>query len=1541
MKKFYFFVILAFCFYAGQLSAKQILVNTSNSYFSYLRNDSCFYDDQINTVSCKDHGTFQNVKKVLHEPQGIQDQLIGSIVGADGKSYDLFAMTPLQAINHAQDLLATIQATAAVLFNPVERIDEKTVKPNPYAVSSKNAAAVDALFGAKGLKVDSKIIQYFKNFYFYFEYVVKIEFAARIADYAHQNGIDFRSLLETKSWQDLVTLVEGKAGGWSALEKKLFDGSVKPDWNAIQGLIKASSWQDLVTTSFWTSLNKISNQSLTRSSFWQKYVKYTITRSFVQDQQLLLSIKQVEETIFKYIPNIEIAYYTPDFTSLRNASEMFHITLILTDALRNRYVPQCDEWQKLDDIKKIYTASLDFQKTPFYSLASYALEDQSAVYASVAQNKDPIKVPLNDEKFKQEPLLQEELLLLSMIKILHALTNYLYDSKHLETTMNVLANKSIVQPHPSIFLYAPEDYLYLEDLNLVHDSFKQTTVETKTPMALGPGGTSKKQTAKALFDAVMQNQKKIENPQVKVQGFFGDLWIDVTKNVVGWAGDVEDAGEKVWKDVEKTGKDFIDFATDAGEAIAEEAESLGFGVGAVFLSGLNPGLAKKLLDKSLALQKEVADHVENAKQELEKTVVDVENVSKDSLDVLGTVMEGVCDMTLANKDTEICKSLRGAFESAFEIIIDQIAGNLLSYISFTGGMIKLTVEGIRLISTQAAFIATKNATYEADILDQLEQFGADAAVAILEPLTFQFQYFMKSLGDVLRFCQYFISVITRIFIDVTTAITYAIGATIGNFANLFGANISASEWADAVDTALTEHERLIGTAITTGLLLASIPLTGGASVPLIAMTVGPQIFAAYGSWQADEEAIKQKKEEKEFVESFSSFVSTNSLIYQQQQNEWLGELQLKYTSELENQERNLGFYENFLANNFEALKEQYAEALGSYWSQLLSPDPSYYNLTPADVGAIYGFSSGVYELNPSQGFSLYSAARKSFSQEIAVLPELAIKTDEKVVKKVETKNWFNQKEVMILDKPVNEVEIRFQAIYLLNSFYIGLYFGGQDINLADFKTHQAETNKPQKAPLDLGQLAKMAVFKREETDGAVSFGVYEHEGKGWLTQSANAPKFQLGTWYRIKMMLQGTSLQVKVWQEPDTEPSTALIFTCSAPSPSQKVVGVISSGASIEYQFVPQIVPTIPTPKIRPEGKRCTLPCDFTNFESLQKEVDRENEARPILDYLMNPVIGKTKLNAVGRMQILRGQYIYNTDKTKLAIDGKVVEDYVVPCKTESFEETIDIVSGSIGSRPEESSYLVSLISESLFDSDMQYANVKASNIYETYVKQSGPLSTALEQKIDELRKKYFSQSTAFTLGAFSLQVNKDALQKQKNLYTAPMRDAKGIIKDQKGQPIQDYFLLTVIAPDKQGYAKTAGNPGITYSDMLTHDRDSIGITSLVSGNLYGSKVHTNYKTDYLWSRFDPDNTLPEVWKAIVQSQDAYKAVIQPSGGPSDTPDTSSSTKKTTDKDIASKTENKGSGSGKSLPPDSPANKSEQKQSEAASGGEYSFGGPT
>ena len=538
-----------------------------------------------------------------------------------------------------------------------------------------------------------------------------------------------------------------------------------------------------------------------------------------------------------------------------------------------------------------------------------------------------------------------------------------------------------------------------------------------------------------------------------------------------------------------------------------------------------------------------------------------------------------------------------------------------------------------------------------------------------------------------------------------------------------------------------------------------------------------------------------------------------------------------------------------------------------------------------------------------------------------------------------------------MDKPLNDVEIRFKGIYLLNSFYIGLYFGGQEINKADII-------KNEKVPLDLSHLAKMAVFKKEDQQSPVTFGVYEHESEvykskqGWANSSLQSPKFELGTWYHIKMQLNGTNLSVKVWAEPNLEPTAWQSFPVSA-SPAQKVVGIISSGASVEYQFITPGVMIQSNSKMRPDivkgkGSRCELPCDFASpkWVDFYTEQSREDIARSQLKYLVTPTVGLHTLNSVGKTQILRGQYIYTTKGTNLTLNNKVVDDYVIPCQVNDVGGSSVIVDKSVGQPPTEDSSLVSLVSESVYTKDMNSLSMKLSNIFTTYVAQYGPLDDALEKQITTLRQSYAAQGMLFTFGSFKLQaVSQQELEQQHFIYTvSPLKDTKGdVIKDDKGKELSDYFLIATLDDvNLSNYSSV----GISYNDMLSGKSNKYGIISLVSGDLFGSAAATrinNFSPSYLLSHYvknlkDYSPLSQNLNDAIVAAQTIYKAYVTVDESKA-TPDTGPAVQPTKLTDLAPKKVNEGTGVQE--PGQNPADKSVQQRADDAAGGEQPvFGGP-
>ncbi len=1482
MKKRNTIFLISIAFFAASY-ADSYRVNTQSSAFNSLKDDVCEYDEETDIVHCTKTGTFQKVTKACGAASS-KDQLIGSIV-VDKKTCNLYAITPQQAAEQNRSVVAIAEKIALQLFNPLDPSTKPATK-NPFPLVSLNAAALDADYGSNGLNMSPILLDYFKKFYFYFEYVVKVEYAARLAALAPQLAVDFVTIIQQSSWQGLVKTMIAKAGSWDALEKKLFDPALTPQWQAVNGTIDAKTWQEVPQSSFWNSLNTITTKSLINATFWQNYLKYTIARTFIQDAVILNSIKQLEQSIFLYIPNIEVAYYHPDFVALRNGSEMYHLSLLLTDAFRLRLLENCNDWKIFKDAKtgtydqlKIYAAIKDFQTTPFYKVAVLGETDAINAFNAIAQKKVP-----DDLKLLQgQPTLHDQINLFSMVKILHALTHYLYNKDHLDSTMTFMnrTKKNQSGPQPSILLYSAEDYVYLDDLNHLNDSMEQEVAE----QALHNQTT----------DPVAKSFNKLIKPQkgtVKVQG-----WSDFFE-------DIGSAVSDVWDDIEKTGSDAFSALEDAGESLAESFLSGVYeieggiakipGLGEA-LTGLSPQDADRLLKSAETLRKHAVDDMKKAGVDLNKVVNDVietattaihgvKGVATELVENIGAGINDVCNTVLAGQDSELCTDVSGAFIADYEMLIDGLADLANVAVYDVGGVMKLSADAVMLIAQTATdLVAGDYKSMGNAIVDGLKQMGIDAAVSILNQLTYTFKFFYDDLMNALKYAQYFISILTRIFIDASTAAAF-VGAGIGW---IFDHDVNPFQAAQDARETLSANERTINAVITTALLLATIPLTGGSSawviLPMIAMTVGPQIIQIVTSVQEDELKQYEKDEQHAFVETFSTFIGNSELIFQQQQTEITNELQLKYQAELSNEERSVGFYENFMNKNFEALKEQMSFLLENWWSQLLTPDS--YGLAYADVGSVYGIQTGVYELNPSQGFSLYNAGRTSFSQEIAVMPEAVSQSnnDSLLSKKTMSKNWFNQKETIPMAQSVNEIEIRFKAIYLLNSFYIGIYIGGKELNIAAL----TDKNKSPDLDLDLDHLAKMAVFKREMINEPISVNAYEHEGKGWFKESMPANNFAVNTWYYLNARLNGTTLQVKFWSEDAPTQVTTQSYAVTA-LPSQKTIGVISSGAAIEYQINKPTIPVKPIPALRPAHGYCkSLPTacstspDDANIITITPTIQREAAARKLLSYQLNPSVGSFNPKAVTKDQILKGHFIYNTQATNLKNNAEnTIDDYIVMCTINADLNGVN----DLGKYPLESDDVISLVTQKAFNNNGTDSGLRISDAFANYTK-TFPLPDSLVTTIQNLQKAYSAQNMKVSFAPFTLKpASQKAIENYQYIYTMPLTDTMGQpLKDTKQNILLDYLVFIVLDDSGTSYNPNY-QPGISYTDIQAHPDKKYGLLSLVTLNLYkqGNKAAINQGIDMfnlLQSNYTNPPLETELLSAITTARGIYqqKGTVTPS----------------------------------------------------------------
>ncbi|MEX0940310.1 MAG: hypothetical protein WDZ41_03045 [Candidatus Babeliales bacterium] len=1312
-------------------------------------------------------------------------------------------LTPVQAVAEKKDRLSDVKTIADSLFNPVLPTDQS--QSNPYPTQSINEKAVNAIFGAQGLNVDNTLLRHIKNFYFYLEYLIKVELGTQIATYAQQQNIDVFTLLEEKSWTDLINNAKSKAGGWQQLLKQVQE-ITQPNYSLIQGTINAATWLEVIKTDFWKAI-PITPDIIVNSNFWQKFLKYFITKSFEQDATLLNSIFDVEKKIFIYIPNIEVAYYNADFTHLRNSSEFFRLHLVLTDIVRDRQIQQCADWKtfintktKRTDLKKVYEQTEEFKKTSFYSLLNIA-DQKFSTFVEQAIDKN-LKIP--NTTYAREPMVQTEITCIAMLKNIEAQLHYLFDYQHLEKTIDVL--KKTQKPEPFIIFYQAEDYLYLYDLATVLERFEQIAPEESQP-----GST------KIVAGGRGENKIIVQD----FGSWLSDKWSDIKKE-----------SKQTWKDVKRTGKDIETGATDVWRGIRDEAKVTvkGFEALGAIVSG-HPADAQKLLQDAETLQKKVAQEIKKSVKDAQTVLDDTVKVAKDATSIGADAISLYIGAVL--RDQKLADDLDNAIKSGAGMVINLFAGMTAPLFALSGAVLYLTTDALAI----AAQVVTNSIIEVArghwshlgsELLDGLENMVADVASTLWSTISFVGKYFVAELMDAVKLVGYITSMLTNIVVDVTTGFLKGFAAIFDSFGWE-----SAEQALNQASKEVEAHRRLISATITTGLLIGAVVLTDGAALPLLAMTVGPQVFQVAGGFQQDERAKQLKIEQKEFLDHYKTFVDNNKIISKTAQETWSSELNEKFESQVINEERELGFYQNFLSNYFESTKEQMSFYLGSNLAPQLQLDPTY-KIRFADIGSLYGFktgdgvNTGVLNLNPSQGFPLYNKSRNTYSQEIAVYPALSMQLENKEYTADEVRKfWFNQKETVVLDQETNEVEIRWQAIYVLNSFHIGLYFGGESIDIS-------QIIKTKKAPIDPGYLAKMLVYKKENKNQPISLGLYEHEGKGWVAENISGPSFNVGNWYRMKMQLNNTQLKLKVWQEGNDEPDWQ---TFNVAKTTQKTVGIISSGASIQYQILNPKVPIDAIPQLR-------QPITWST------EQERAIQARKILEQKINPIIGTFNLQATDKIQILKGQFIYTTRATNLKDDqNNSIDDYVILGTQSGSGQTLRIENQGISPRAElktaqnvmiqnyEGTVVISLVTGDVFDRNSnKITTVTVPTALPNFLQTHGPLTNALTKKLMSLNKEY---QTALLekvhFGPINLKATSiEDIQKGQFIYQAasPESELRDIernpIKNEQGKSVYDYFLMI----DSDGLL------GSVYSTAIGQ------IQSLITGNVYnrnGSIVESGY----------------------------------------------------------------------------------------------------
>ena len=987
----------------------------------------------------------------------------------------------------------------------------------------------------------------------------------------------------------------------------------------------------------------ITTADIVASACWQNYLKYTISQLFDNSEVPIVNLRESEKSMLKYLPDLQIAIHNSDCIGLWNMAVYIGHQLVLSSNMRKRLIAQCVDWQKMAE-SQVYDQAQTFKTSTFYT--TFNTSQFKTVNTKLVYTQPQISSPL-----------KEDLVGLSMILALQQLCKDIFLPSNLDKTMKVLTQNKIF---PMFFFQTPDDYLFLNVLGNLQQKVQQS------PSATGSTTTNASQDSD---EDLVTSSVPTDNEPVIVQDWlnsvgnaFSSAGHAIEKGTKQAVGTITQTSEKVGNEVAQTGKQIGAAAQKGGQmaygALQQSGAQIVSGSKDAWAGLQNAGISAGNFarDSVVGLATGNTDMLNKASRELDGVGDGLVQV----IDGIGDAAKGAATAVLdapllaiyGGFDQKLAQDIQGAIDSAVSAVVDSLEA-IGTAVKVAVNFLQLGYTAVR--ATVGATMVVFNALADhknvgAAVKKEYTDLGERIANSMLSTVSFAWNNIQKTLGDVIKCIAYMSSVIVDMIIDIVQGVETVIEVFSNPGESLpdawqKAATASGTQW-------MNDHRKSweagINLALNIGFTIAATVLTGGGALAIIGfglLDVGfgfSQVSQAVGE---DESTIALKKDQQAFVDNYRQFVNNAKIMIPQVQNALSQELEKKYDSQTSNMERSLGFYQNYLTNNYQENKDALSSSLGQFELALLTPDPTTQGV-PADPGTLYGFKTGWLDLNPGQGFTLYSKGRNTYSQEIAQAPDIVTGP----TGQQEPKFWFNQKLIKDVQSDATstlDVEVKWQAIYTLDTFYIGLYLGGNSLDLQALqKTQQADT--------DSAHLAKMLVYKKENPQAKVTFGVYEHEStladftknNGWTSSHFSAPAFQIGTWYHMKAQLNNDTLNFKIWLDDKTEPSQW--STLKVSTTEQRTLGVIYSGASIQFDI------------IKPQDSPVQVPSIRGPYQG-QDETDRELQIRKSQSQIENPVFGSIKLAPLSYDYLANEQYLYTTQSTSLVdSSGAITDDYVI-----------------------------------------------------------------------------------------------------------------------------------------------------------------------------------------------------------------------------------------------------------------------------------------
>lgn len=849
-----------------------------------------------------------------------------------------------------------------------------------------------------------------------------------------------------------------------------------------------------------------------------------------------------------------------------------------------------------------------------------------------------------------------ELLCFTGMKLLFTDTSELFEAGNLKLTFE----KMVPTDLPNFLFNSPDDYLILDEINTLTAFFTNLGVEGTKVKTMKPQGwfssacnwvvgaadtVANKITSAAdklanattkAFDKLssdIQHQDEITKDRFEAAGHWlshnkaddwlkGQKWLSKTDGWIKgqvWHGivtewskakkDMVNAFYSAIKGVRSFGYSVYDGLKAAGN------EALAFYYGSCVLPMLFQGMSPdQSLKRAQHFQHRADTEMKACGKSLQNMVNSIGAVAQD----ISEAGAAVASMVLSNHFGNMWDAVSQGFVTYMQDTSDMAIEITQSTIMLTAEAVQIGVSMVGGAFTGALF--TKSG-WES-IGSEWKDLGENIASAVLSCVSLLISGLEAELKQLMLTIGYFINTLTDIVIEVAAIVATAF---------YYGWKDGWNNGFAYAQGQLDKHKRLIAGLVTCVVLVTAMVLTGGAASALmgglLVLSLIQMGMSIAGDVQADKAAMLKQAAQKRFLSDYKAYVINNASVITNFNTQKAIEELLQLETETMNQERSLLYYQNYLNSIFNATLSAESYQNGLHINNQLRPGAT--GVMTGDLGSLYGIQTGRMNLSPANGFPVYNAGRKTYSQEAALEPMVLPGTTKKGTtgdpfsKKnpVAPKSfWFQQKDLSNIPagKPLH-ADILWRSIYEYDGpFYIGIYLTERSLDTAAVNNAYANllnTVEPTSGTtttanfdavwqtidtisqylLDYDHLAKMFVCYREAAPGRLygkaklppaksipKLGVYVHEApatsptantKGWLNESFPGISFKRGTWYRMKATLAKENLELYFWEVGSDEDARKVTAADNPPA------NAISKVTSVNNATIPSAVNTLMSAK--------------------------------------------------------------------------------------------------------------------------------------------------------------------------------------------------------------------------------------------------------------------------------------------------------------------------------------------------------------------------